>query len=458
MGFDKLPAVHEILSRPDVQSGTGNIRHTYRTRLVRGVLSTYRSHLGQDSEAFPDRDAVAVAVARDVVAAARELRLPFPRRVVNGTGILIHTNLGRAPLGDLLDGPVAGALSGYSNLEWDASSQRRGSRDGPVAGLLQLLTGAEAALVVNNCASALLLALEALARDKNVLVSRSELLEIGGGFRVSEIVETGGCRLVEVGTTNKTRIADYEKQARKGPSVFLKVHQSNFVQKGFVESVPLDELGALARKLRVPLVYDNGSGLLSRPDLTFLSSELSMEQGLAAGAGVVVASGDKLVGGVQAGLIVGKKSLVSAMRRHPLYRALRLDKVRLSLIHRTFVRYLEKGFSGIPLWSLAIPALEDLKDRKKRLRLPSKGSRWKAPRWVEVAGSMGGGTNPETTFPSLALALEHKDHSAKQVQVRFASRDVPVAGYIQKGAFFIDIRTVLDEDFPEVQRAIDELG
>lgn len=458
MALDKLPPVHEILGRPDILKATEAVGETYRTRLVRDALATFRSRLRRDPEAFAGRGDVADAVTANVVDRVRRLTTPFPRRVVNGTGILIHTNLGRAPLGGLVGDIDHETLSGYSNLEWDAASQKRGSRDAPVSELLELLTGAEAALVVNNCASALLLALEALARDKNVVVSRSELVEIGGGFRVPEIVETGGCRLVEVGTTNKTRLADYEKQARKGPSVLLKVHQSNFVQKGFVESVSLEELGTLSRKLRVPLIYDNGSGLISRPDLGFLSSETSIVDGLRAGAGVVVSSCDKLFGSVQAGLIVGKRALIGTMRRHPLYRAVRIDKLRLFLIHQTLIRYLAGDASGILLWRLAAMTVSDLETRAKKLGLPPKSTRWQSARWVEASASMGGGTNPEKTFPSLALELRHPDYSAERLRARFASRAVPIAGYVQKGAFYLDIRTILDEDLAEVQQAIDELG
>ena len=458
MTLDILPPVHEVLGLPEVARQMAGIAPLYRTRLVRGVLGEFRKTLRARPGSYPDREAARGAIGVRIAERVRELEDPFPRRVVNGTGILIHTNLGRAPLGDILGRIGPASLAGYSNLEWDAGTGKRGSRGAPVAGLLELLTGAEAALVVNNCASALLLALGVLAREKDVIVSRSELVEIGGGFRVPEIIESSGCRLVEVGTTNKTRLADYRKKARSGKCVLLKVHQSNFVQRGFVESVPLADLAGLSRELRTPLVYDNGSGLLTPSGLPFLESEPSLEQGLRAGAGVVVASGDKLLGSVQAGLVAGKASFVGAMQRSPLYRALRLDKIRLALLHRTLGLYLAGRQQEIPLWRMSSPGPEELESGKTRLQLPGTGSRWKKAAWVRLAASMGGGTNPETSFPSLGLELSHKDHSGEGVRARFASREVPVVGYIQRGVFLLDIRAFLDDDFAEVQRALDELS
>lgn len=456
MSLHKLPPVHEILSRPDVEEVAGRIVAPARTRLVRGVVAEFRKTLRRDPNAFPDRDAVRKAVAESVVARASELLTPFPRRVVNGTGILIHTNLGRAPLGPMLDGQDA--LTGYSNLEWNPVTGKRGSRDARVGDLLELLTGAEAAIVVNNCASALLLTLRELASDKKVIVSRSELVEIGGGFRVPEIIVSSGCRLVEVGTTNKTRLSDYRKKAHRGDCVLLKVHQSNFVQKGFVEDVPLASLAELAGKLRVPLVYDNGSGLPDALGLPFLSTEPTIGQGLRDGASIVVASGDKLLGSVQAGLVLGKAASVKAMRKNPLSRALRLDKVRLNLLHQALLAWLTGGEAGLPLWRMASRDVESLAEDKARLRLPDSKTRWKSLDWVDLNGSMGGGSNPEMTFPSLGLKLVHKDHTALEVRSHFADRGVPIVGYVQKGAFFLDIRTLLDADFPEVQQALDALA
>jgi L-seryl-tRNA(Ser) seleniumtransferase len=458
MDLDTLPAVHEVLSHPRVERELSDIAPRYRTRLVRAVIARFRKAIQRDRNPLTSRSGLKEKVAEAVLLEAGELRAPFPRRVVNGTGILIHTNLGRAPLGDISANIDPAALAGYSDLEWDAAQQKRGSRDRRTSRLLELLTGAGSALAVNNCASALLLALEVLAPGKDVLVSRSELVEIGGGFRVPEIIEAGRCRLVEVGTTNKTRLDDYRKKAGKGGCVFLKVHQSNFSQSGFVESVSLNELSTLARRLRVPLVYDNGSGLLGASDLGFLRSEPSVEEDLKAGADIVVSSGDKLLGSVQAGLIFGRKSLVAAMRKNPLYRAMRLDKLRLALLHATLDRYLRDAEADVPVWQMTRLGSGELEARARTLRVPAGHPRWKRADWVPVHSSMGGGTSPGATFPSLGLALVHRDYAAGQLRAWLASRPIPITGYIQDGVFFLDIRTMLEGDFPELQNALDELS
>jgi L-seryl-tRNA(Ser) seleniumtransferase len=371
---------------------------------------------------------------------------PFPRRVINGTGVVIHTNLGRAPLGRALQADLD-ALAGYSNLEWDAASQKRSNRDRQLGRLLRLVTGAESAIAVNNCAGAVLLALNTIAADQNVLVSRSELVEIGGGFRVPEIMEASGCRLVEVGTTNKTRLDDYIKRAKPKPAAFLKVHQSNFVQKGFVQSVSLAELATLGRRLRVPVVYDNGSGLLSSSGLPFLEDEPTIEQNLKDGASIVVCSADKLMGSAQAGLILGKKALVEKMARNPLYRALRLDKVRIALLQYTLKQYLTGRQRELPVWHMTTASLDHCREK---LKLPD------GVEWVSLQAETGGGSNPERAFASLGLRF-YKG-SAQSLKERFAARAIPILGYIRGGAFHIDVRTFFPEDFAEAQKALDELG
>jgi len=442
MSLKILPPIHEILAA----AAADGIAEVYRTRLAREVLSRFRVRLQADPRAFRDRASVRDAIVTEMSRDVDRLLTPFPQRVINGTGIVLHTNLGRAPLGSVLAQMDATVTAGYSDLEWDPASQKRSSRDRHLGGLLRILTGGESGLAVNNCAGALLLVLNTIARDRDVLVSRSELVEIGGGFRVPEIMEASGCRLVEVGTTNKTRLEDFAKKAKAGKCVLLKVHQSNFVQRGFVESVPLAEMALLGKRLRAPVVYDNGSGLLSRPDLTALESEPTVEQGIQDGASIVVCSADKLLGSVQAGLIVGKASIIDQARRNPLYRTLRLDKLRVTFLHHTLTRYLKGEQHTLPVWRMATANLESCR-AKLKLRA--------GVEWVTLRAQTGGGSNPEESFDSLGLRFSHAP--AQTLKQKFATRAVPILGYIQGNAFHLDVRTFLPEDFVEVQRAIDEM-
>jgi L-seryl-tRNA(Ser) seleniumtransferase len=442
MSLKILPPIHEVLAA----AATNGIAEVYRTRLARDVLSRFRDKLQADPRAFRDRTAVREAIVAEVNQEAEALLTPFPQRVINGTGIVLHTNLGRAPLGNALSEIDMAAVSRYSDLEWNAQSQKRSSRDRSLGRLLRVLTGAESAIAVNNGAGALLLVLNTIARERDVLVSRSELVEIGGGFRVPEIMEASGCRLIEVGTTNKTRLEDFSRKAKPRQCVLLKVHQSNFVQRGFVESVSLPEMTELGKRLRVPVVYDNGSGLLSRPELRSLESEPTVEQGVKDGASVIVCSADKLLGSVQAGVVVGKTSIVDQARKNPLYRALRLDKLRLTLLHHTLTRYLTGRQQTIPVWQMTTA---DLESCRKKLKLRD------GVEWVTLKAQTGGGSNPEESFESLGLRFSRG--AAQGLKERFATRAVPILGYIHGNAFHLDVRTFFPEDFDEVQRAIDAL-
>lgn len=455
-----LPAVDAVLRDDAFRAAAGDLDEKLRARLVRQVVERHRVRLlGENGVALPD-DAAALteAVTEACVEEAAAAQRSFPRRVVNATGILIHTNLGRAPLGSITKRFEAQALAGYSDLEWDAETQQRGDRDRPLRRKLRLLTGAESALVVNNCASAVLLALAATAAGKDVLVSRSELVEIGGSFRVPEIMALGGARLVEVGTTNKTRLADYRDAATPGKSVLLKVHQANFVQRGFVESVPVQKLIALGEELGLPVIEDNGSGLIAREDAPLLRGEPRVLASLAAGVDLLCSSGDKLFGGLQAGLILGKSAAVETLRAHPLYRALRLDKVRMALMDRTLAFYLEGRARELPLWQLFHTDWETLEKRAEKLSLPGSDSRWKSCRLAETDAKLGGGANPEKTFASLGLELAHAEHSAEALKRRFARRAVPIAGYVREGHFHLDLRTVFPDDLAEIQDALDALA
>ena len=443
-----LPPVHEVLRDPAFRAASAELAEAYRTRLVRGVVQRHRERLRAGGSA----DEVGARVVAECVAEAEAVRTPFPRRVVNGTGVLIHTNLGRAPLGELLD--ELEALAGYTDLEWDAATQGRGNRDAALQRQLTLLTGASGALVVNNCASALLLALNTLAAGREVLVSRSELVEIGGSFRVPDIMAASGCRLVEVGTTNRTRPSDFE--AHPGAAALLKVHQSNFVQRGFVEQVGAGELAAIGGRLGIPVIEDNGSGLMEAGGDALLDDEPRVVASLEKGVDVVCCSADKLFGGVQAGIIVGRSTLVEAMRKNPLYRVLRLDKVRMALLHGALRHHL--AGRPLPLWRLFHTPLEELEERIRGLRIPGPESRWRTCARVALRGTLGGGSNPEAAFGSVGLELVHHDLPAEALKRRFATREVPIVGYVQRDRFYLDLRTFFPQDLAELQRALDELA
>jgi L-seryl-tRNA(Ser) seleniumtransferase len=373
------------------------------------------------------------ALLQDELAAARAPRL---RRILNATGVIVHTNLGRAPLATAALNQVADAARGYSNLEYDLDAGARGSRQTHVAEALRRLTGAEAALVVNNNAAAVLLALAALAEDREVLVSRGELIEIGDGFRIPDVLVRSGARLREVGTTNRTRAADYEKAVRAETAVILRVHQSNFRVVGFTEQPQLEELAKIARHHELVLVDDLGSGALVE-----IGDEPTARGSLAAGADLVCFSGDKLLGGPQAGIVVGRADLVERLRRHPLQRALRADKLTLAALEATVRLALESPDE--------IPVL-------RMLREPAENVRGRAQRLAELVGGeveetiarAGGGSLPLAELPSYACAVE------ESLAAALRAAEPPVVGIVRDGRLLLDCRTLMDSEVDEVAAAV----
>jgi L-seryl-tRNA(Ser) seleniumtransferase len=363
-------------------------------------------------------------------------RTPSLRRVLNATGVIVHTNLGRAPLAAEALAQVVEAARGYSNLELDLREGSRGSRQDHVAALLRRLTGAEAALVVNNNAAALLLALAALAEGREVIVSRGELIEIGDGFRIPDVLTRSGARLVEVGTTNRTRARDYEKAARAETALLLRVHQSNFRLVGFTELPRLDELAAVARRHGVPLLDDLGSGVLAE-----LPGEPSARESLAAGADLVCFSGDKLLGGPQAGIVVGSAELVEKLRRHPLQRAVRIDKLSLAALEGTLRVYLEAP-ERIPVLRMLHEDAGDVRARAERLASLVGGT------VEETVGRVGGGALPLAELASFACAVE------ESLALPLRLGETPVVGIVRDGKLLLDCRTLDDAEVDEVAAAV----
>jgi len=373
------------------------------------------------------------ARVREELAAARA---PSLRRVLNATGVIVHTNLGRAPLAAEALAQVVEAARGYSNLELDLHDGVRGSRQDHVAPILRRLTGAEAAIVVNNNAAALLLALAALAEGRQVIVSRGELIEIGDGFRIPDVLARSGARLVEVGTTNRTRAADYEAAVGPETALLLRVHQSNFRVVGFAEQPRLEELAAVALRHGLPLVDDLGSGVL-----TELPGEPSARESLAAGADLVCFSGDKLLGGPQAGIVVGRAELVERLRRHPLHRAVRADKLTIAALEGTLRVYLDAP-ERIPVLRMLREDAQTVRARAERLASLTGGT------VEETIGRVGGGALPLAELPSFACAVE------ESLAPALRGDDPPVVGIVRDGRLLLDCRTLSDGEVDEVAGAV----
>jgi L-seryl-tRNA(Ser) seleniumtransferase len=377
----------------------------------------------------------------DELGAARTARL---RRALNATGVIVHTNLGRAPLAEAALERVREVGRGYSNLEYDLSAGTRGSRQDHVAGILRRLTGAEATLVVNNNAAAVLLALAALAEGRDVLVSRGELIEIGDGFRIPDVLARSGARLVEVGTTNRTRAADYEQAIGPETAVLLRVHQSNFRLVGFTELPSVADLAKVAKRHELPLVDDLGSGALRPSNSLLLSEEPSVRESLEAGADLVCFSGDKLLGGPQAGIVVGRAELVERLRRHPLQRAVRADKLTLAALEGTLALYLDpdRALREIPVLRMAAEPADAVRARAERLAKLVGGE------VEETVARIGGGALPLAELPSFACAVE------EELTGSLRAGEPPVIGVIRDGRLLLDCRTLTDTEAEEVAAAV----
>jgi L-seryl-tRNA(Ser) seleniumtransferase len=436
-----LPQVQRLLEQKEAERLAAHHGRTALAAALRTVLDAARAALLQGASAAPNPDALLQQAA--TLLAAREQ--PHLCRVINATGIILHTNLGRAPLARAAI-EAAAAASGYCNLEYDLTTGTRGARGAGVEPLLCRITGAEAALAVNNGAAAVLLALSALAGGGEVIVSRGELVEIGGGFRIPDVIQQGGARLVEVGTTNKTRLADYERAVTPATRVLLRVHQSNFAITGFTESTPMPALVALARSKNLLVVHDLGSGALD--ELPGGLEEATVRQSIAAGVDVVVFSGDKLLGGPQAGALAGRAASIDTMRRHPLLRALRLDKLTLAALEATLRLHADGERAKIPALRMMGQSQAQLAERAERL-----AALIGPPAQVEPsAGYTGGGTLPASPVASMAVSLAVADPEI--VAARLRVQPVPIVGRIARGKFLADMLTVEDDDIATVAASI----
>ena len=451
----QLPSVDEMLLRPGITLVCERVERGYALSVLREILADARreiisGNLSDESAVGPE------ALEKRMIAAVEAELAPSLRPVINASGVVLHTNLGRAPLTPAVIEELRQSATQYSNLEYDLAAGARGKRDVHLSRLIERLTGAEAAIVVNNCAAAVLLTLAALARGGEVIVSRGELIEIGDGFRIPEIMEQSGAALREVGTTNRTRIADYENAINERTRLLLRVHPSNFTVTGFTEKPEVAELTALGARREVPVVEDLGSGCLV--DLSAAGiHEPTARESIEAGFSLVLFSGDKLLGGPQAGIIAGKKELVAKVRRHPLFRALRVDKLTITAMEATLRAYLRAAWNEIPSQRMIRTSVEEIAQRAAKFvelvesRISGRGAH------IAIADGqslVGGGSTPAQSMPTKLLRVTSTRYSAKDLEARLREgpTGIPVIARIEDDCLLLDLRTV----FPEQESTLAE--
>ena len=453
--FQHLPSVDKLLSDVRIKQLQESYPRWLVVELVRRCLEGERISIasGNPSSSFDE-------IVECVCARAQSLSQPSLRPVVNATGVILHTNLGRAPLSREAVAAMDAVAKGYCNLEFDLDKGTRGSRQSHIEHLLCQLTGAEAALVVNNNASAVLLALTALAKRKEVIVSRGQAVEIGGGFRIPEVMRQSGAKLVEVGTTNCTYVADYEQAISPQTAALMRIHSSNFRVLGFTHSVTLEELVTLGHSHLVPVLDDLGSGCLLDTTRFGLDPEPMVQQSIALGVDLAFFSGDKLLGGTQAGIILGKKQLVDKLKKHPLARAVRIDKIGLAGLSATLIHYLKgEAVSKVPVWRMLATPLEEVEKRSKLWAQALGG----LAQVTEGESMVGGGSLPGGTLPTRLLAIggrvkgKNKD-IAQVVAERLRHHEPPIVGRISGNLLLLDPRTVLPEEDETVLQALRDLA
>ncbi len=450
----QIPAVGVLINDPSLAPLIEAHGRDLVTWAVREELSAVRQAVGLGRNV-----PAAQRIAQRTRARVQRITNPSLVRVINATGIVLHTNLGRAPLGKRILDDITPIAEGYSNTEFDLSAGRRGHRADHVKPLLRFLTGAEDALAVNNNAAALILILHHFARRKEVIVSRGELIEIGGSFRIPDIMRAAGATMVEVGTTNRTRAGDYEQALTPKTALLLKAHKSNYSIHGFTEEPSAAELSRLGRERGIPFVYDIGSGLLRTPKGLRAAEEPDVHGALAAGADLVTFSGDKLLGGPQAGIVVGRKHLVSRLAKAPLMRALRVGKLTLAALGSACRQYLDNEalVRHNPAFAILEQSVETIRDRAERLveHLEARGVRGRV---VESAGRSGGGALPDLRTDSFAVALDPPTSArarwSDRVYRRLMTCDTPVVGIMREGTLVLDMLCVRDEELETLTHAV----
>ena len=445
----KIPKVDELLRSESLADALRLYGDHAVTEAVRAELDALRQGiLQQQITSIPEQNVLCSRISKR----AQQASLPSFRHVINGTGILLHTNLGRACLSEKAAKAVYDASKAYSNLEYDLTTGKRGSRYSHVEEILCRLTGAESALVVNNNAAAVLLVLSALTQGGQVPVSRGELVEIGGSFRIPEIMESCGAQLKEVGATNKTHLYDYERAINEHTRALMKVHTSNYRIVGFSETPALSDLVELGHRYNLPVIEDLGSGCLLDLNRFGIHGEPTVQDSLKAGVDVVSFSGDKLLGGPQAGIILGKRKYLDILKKHPLNRAMRVDKMTLAALEATLQSYEQGAAEEIPVIGM-LSAREDALHQKAALLANLLTEAGIAAEIVPTEGRVGGGSVPNQSLPSYAIALGGNVEALEET-LRLGLQ--PIIGRIHEGRYLLDVRTLFESDFSVIVEALKE--
>jgi L-seryl-tRNA(Ser) seleniumtransferase len=459
LDLSKLPSVDQLLANDTVSSPIDQFGRSRVTTEIRKILDGLRSELLANEHAELDRDELTSVVLSRLATSLSSSRVSKLRRVINATGVVLHTNLGRAPLSENAIKAIVDVARGYSNLEFDVVNGTRGKRGEYVESLVCSITGAEAAIIVNNCAAAAFFVLSAFASGGEVIVSRGELVEIGGDFRVPDVLERSGATLREVGTTNRTKVADYEHAISENTKMILRVHPSNYRVVGFTASPTVAELAEIAARNKVVLFEDIGSGAITDLSEFGINDEPSPAASIAAGCDIVAFSGDKLLGGPQCGIIAGRNDLIDKLRKHPLYRALRVDKLTYAALGATLESY-ERGheFTEIP----ALASLSETKDsiEARTNALIQELEKTEKLKVEIVAGNsaVGGGSAPLTQPETALIALVHQTMSAEDIASQLRANEPPIVTRIEDDRVLIDLRTVAKNDESDLIIAINSLS
>jgi L-seryl-tRNA(Ser) seleniumtransferase len=448
----QIPSVDELLTQPRLAALAKRVDRNLLVEVTRAALADLRTAIAEEPVATFRLAADAESLQTQIADLVERILAHSLQPVINATGVILHTNLGRAPLPLAAIDEMRRTATQYTNLEYDLEAGARGKRDAHTAQLLERLTGAEAAIVVNNCAAAVLLVLAALAKGGEVLVSRGELIEIGDGFRIPEIMAESGAVLREVGTTNRTKLADYENAIGPNTRLLLRVHPSNFKISGFTDKPSLEELAALSDRSGLPLMEDLGSGCAL--DLSTAGvHEPTIRQSIEAGAGIVTFSGDKLLGGPQAGIIAGKRDLIARIRRHPLFRALRVDKLTITALEVTLAAYLRAAYDEIPALRMIRASEAEIKRRAENFLRELRPEIPLGEVELEISkGSsvVGGGSTPDQSLPTALIRVASARYSAAELEKRLrrAPAGVSVISRVEEDRLILDLRTVFPEQEP----------